>query len=76
MAGTCSMCSSYVTTCCLECSTATCVVPLCKERREWKGKIILSCCAHTHRTHPESTRRSTKRASMTTPAPGKRRNGK
>ena len=58
----CSICSTRVTTVCIECSDANAVVPICKSTHMYNQQCIFKQCLKRHREDPSASRRAYSRA--------------
>ena len=59
---TCAICTRKTTVCCIECSAAEGVVPLCKTMHQHAGQCIMRRCLHHHRADPAQARFSYSRS--------------
>ena len=54
----CGICKARTTMVCVECSTADCVVPLCKRVHNYNQKTIIKHCVRRHIDNPEASHRA------------------
>lgn len=69
----CVVCKAKTTTCCMDCSTSSAVVPICKPVHQWNGAQRMTNCLSVHAANPEQSRVSQRRPSpLMAPAVNKR----